>query len=235
MAAAQIRARAVARVWVLLRTAGGSKVDRPPGLTYDRVRADKLIIVMRAIVFLVAVAGVLAAGSWPLLGQQASLAEVARQEHERRKTIQKPAKVITNADLRNVPPVIPPPAPAGPLADGAKPAAEPGKSETAAPPGDKPAEQPKDQAYWSGRFKGLQTQLERDQTFAVALQSRINALTTQYVNQADPVQQAAVATDRQNAVNELNRLTKQIEDGKKAVSDLQEEARRAGVPPGWLR
>ena len=164
------------------------------------------------------------------------LADVARQEQERRKTIQKPAKVLTNDDLRSLPPVIPAVAP--PPAEGAPPAPAGASNDQA---GSKPAtadsaaEPAKDQAYWSGRNKALQTQLQRDQTFAVALQSRINALTTQYVNQSDPIQQAAVAKDRQDAVNELNRLTKQIEDDKKAIADLQEEARRARVPPGWLR
>ena len=101
---------------------------------------------------------------------------------------------------------------------------------------DKKAEEPaKDQVSWSGRAKDLQTQLDRDQTFAVAMQSRINALTPQYTNQADPGQQALLASDRQKSVAELNRLTKQIEADKKAIADLQEEARRAGVPSGWLR
>ena len=41
--------------------------------------------------------------------------------------------------------------------------------------------------------------------------------------------------ERQKAIADLNRLTKEIADGKKAIADFQEEARRAGVPPGWLR
>ena len=41
--------------------------------------------------------------------------------------------------------------------------------------------------------------------------------------------------ERQKAIDELNRLKKEIEDDKKAIAALQEEARRAGVPPGWLR
>jgi hypothetical protein len=77
--------------------------------------------------------------------------------------------------------------------------------------------------------------LSRDETFAVAMQSRINALTNEYTNEADPVAQGRLATDRQNAVAELNRLKKQIEDDKKAIAALQEDARRAGVPAGWLR
>jgi len=36
-------------------------------------------------------------------------------------------------------------------------------------------------------------------------------------------------------VAELDRLKKQLLADKKAIADLEEEARRAGVPPGWLR
>ena len=163
-----------------------------------------------------------------------SLADLARKEQDRRKAIKKPAKLLTNKDLR-----VPSATPAA-AADGTAPAGTPAtdaeKGKPAAPGTEKKAEEPvKDQAYWSNRAKGLQTQLERDQTFAVAMQSRINALTSQYTNQADPVQQAALANDRQKSVAELNRLTKQIEDDKKAIADLQEDARRAGVPSGWLR
>src|SRR5207248_494140 len=46
----------------------------------------------------------------------------------------------------------------------------------------KPAEAAKDQAYWAGRAKDLQTQLERDKSYADALQARINALTTNFAN-----------------------------------------------------
>ena len=84
-------------------------------------------------------------------------------------------------------------------------------------------------------MKELEAALERDQTYADALQSRINALTTDFVNRDDPAQRAVIAADRQKAVVELERLKTQIEDGRAAIADFQEEARRAGVPPGWLR
>jgi hypothetical protein len=165
---------------------------------------------------------------------------VARQEQERRKTIKESAKVLTNKDLAAVP-AIPPAAATGPspAADGA-PSTEAGKSDAKTDPittdGGKTATEPtKDQAYWSGRAKALQAELTRNETFAVALQSRINALANEYTNQSDPIQQARVATERQKATDELNRLTKQIADDKKAIATLQEDARRAGAPPGWLR
>ena len=170
----------------------------------------------------------------PLAGQ--SLADVARKEEDRRKAIKKPSKVLTNKDLSPVPSPTGSTAPTAPAGGGTTPAAgtggvAPAQGQESA----KPTEPSKDQAYWSGRAKDLQMQLDRDDTFMVAMQSRINALATQYFNQADPVQQAKLATDKQKTLDELNRLTKQITDDKKAIADLQEEARRAGVPSGWLR
>ena len=83
--------------------------------------------------------------------------------------------------------------------------------------------------------KALRTQLDRDQTFAEALQSRINSLSADFVNRDDPAQRGVIERDRQKAVSELARVNKSIEDGKKAIADLEEEARKAGAPPGWLR
>jgi hypothetical protein len=71
--------------------------------------------------------------------------------------------------------------------------------------------------------------------FAEALQTRINSLSADFVNRDDPAQQAVIARDRQRSLGELDRLKKAIEDGRKAIAGLEEEARRAGVPPGWLR
>jgi len=34
---------------------------------------------------------------------------------------------------------------------------------------------------------------------------------------------------------EIDRLKKEVEDHTKTIGDLQEEARRTGVPAGWLR
>ena len=34
---------------------------------------------------------------------------------------------------------------------------------------------------------------------------------------------------------EVERLKGQIEADKKALADIQVEARRAGIPPGWVR
>jgi hypothetical protein len=163
-----------------------------------------------------------------------SLGDVAKKEEERRKAVAQPAKVYTNKDLAPTPPSTTPPPETG-TSDAAKPEAAKGKEspKDAQAAGEKPVV--KDQTYWADRKKALAGQLDRDQTLADALQSRINALTTDFVNRADPAQRAVIERDRQKALTELGSLKKQIEDDKKAIAGFEEEARRAGVPPGWLR
>jgi hypothetical protein len=180
----------------------------------------------------------LAATAAPLYAQ--SLADVSRKEEKRRQTIKAPSKVYTNKDLGNVPPTAAPPADAAKPDDPSEPPADAKADEAANAKTDDAAKDTtkapvKDQAYWSGRLTDLRTQLSRDQAFAEALQSRINALTTDFVNRSDPAQRAVIEKDRQAALTEMDRLTKAIETDKKAIADLEEEARRAGVPPGWLR
>ena len=165
--------------------------------------------------------------------QSQTLAEVAKAEEARRKAVRKPAKVYTNGNLR---PDIskgsvssaPVPTPAAPAAGNKTPAA----------PGTPPAPDAaavKDQAYWAGRMKTAQAQLERAQLLLDSLQSRINALTTDFVNRDDPAQRAKVDADRKAALAELERVRKDVDDSGKAIKALEDEARRAGVPPGWLR
>lgn len=164
--------------------------------------------------------------------QAQGLGDVARQEEVRRKDIKAPAKVYTNKDLGSVPESS-----SGTLsAPGPAPTATPSETARADDSKDKDAKDPKKgEAYWSGRKKDLQSKLDTDQTLADALQSRINSLNTDFVNRDDPVQRAGIDRDRQKAASELDRLKKSVADGKKALSDLDEEARKAGVPAGWLR
>lgn len=189
------------------------------------MRLNRLTIVLAAL---------MAAGFSRLLPAQ-SLGDLARQEQERRKAVKAPAKVITNKDLGPVPAAPESSAPAAPIASPEAPRPAQDVKQTDQDKAKNPNDPVKDQAYWSGRLKALQASLERDQTYVEALQSRINALSTDFVNRDDPVQQRQIGRDRQKAVDELNRLNAAILVNKKAIADLEEEARRAGVPPGWLR
>lgn len=175
-----------------------------------------------------------AVSSVPLRAQ--SLAELAKKEEERRKGVPEPAKVYTNKDLTAVPGGTPAASVPAPAADaGAAPQAADSAPKDSDASKDKPAGQVKDQAYWAKRLKTLQEKLDREQTYVEAIQTRVNALSTDFVNRDDPIQRAGIERDRQKAMAEMDRLKKSVEDTKKGIADLEEEARRAGVPPGWLR
>lgn len=184
------------------------------------------------------------AGVAPVYSQ--SLAAVAKKEEDRRKAIKDPAKVYTNKDVGSPPAGSMPPSDADSSKADAKESAkdatakdgkDPAAKDAAGKDADKGADAGKDkgQPYWRQRMQMLQTQADRDQTYLDAVQTRINALTTDFVNRDDPAQKASIEKERQRNLGELERLKKAIQDDKKAIADLEDEARRAGVPPGWLR
>ena len=170
-------------------------------------------------------------------GQTPSLVDVAKAEETRRKDTKKAKKVYTNTDLKpdngtvRPAPVTPAtPAASGNATPGAAVVNLPGGTTTPAPGAD-----PKDQAGWTARMSTARAALERSKVFADALQSRINALTTDFVNRDDPAQRAVIETDRKTALAELEKVRKEIETQQKEIAAIEEEARRAGVPSGWLR
>jgi hypothetical protein len=164
-----------------------------------------------------------------------SLAEVARREAERRKTVAKASKIYTNDDLRPSGQQTRPAQPASPDAATAPPAAaKPSVEQDTSPPAsaDEPA---KDEAYWRKRITDARASLERTVLLIAALDSRVNALTSDWSARDDPAQRALLSQDRLKAVAELERTKKEREAQEKAIKDIEEEARQAGVPPGWLR
>jgi len=165
-----------------------------------------------------------AAAVWVLTGTAAaqSLGDVARQEEARRKAVVSAGKVYTNDSLRAEPPGTAPAAPAATTPD------KPEKRDTSQEP-------KKDEAYWKQRIAAERTALSRAQLFAESLQSRINALTNDFSARDDPFQRNQIGQDRQKSIAELDRVRKEIADHTKAITDIQEEARKAGVPAGWVR
>ena len=159
------------------------------------------------------------------------LADVAKTEEARRKDVRKPAKVITNNDLK--PDISRGIASVAPATDSA--ASTPANGTPGAPAAAAKPDPSKDQAYWAGRIKDARDKQQRNQMFADSLQTRINSLTTDFVNRDDPAQKAKLETDRKAALAELERVKKDIEEQSKVIAAIEEEARRAGVPAGWLR
>lgn len=167
----------------------------------------------------------------PLAAQ--GLADVARAEEARRKALKGQVKVYTNETLRGAdggePPAPPPPAAPAPPAPAAT--AKPATPGTAKPA----AVDPKDEKVWRDRLAAARDALKRSQTFADALQTQINGLYTEFVNMSDPAQRAVIEKKRLSAIAEQDRVKADIVKQTKAIADIEDEARRANVPAGWLR
>jgi len=167
-----------------------------------------------------------------------SLGDVAKKEEQRRKTV-KSGKVYTNDELKRDPtPSVPASASTGTTST-------PSASSTPAPAtsekkadkdgADKDSADKSDEKTWRKRIANARESLQRSQAFADALQSQLNALSTDFVNRDDPIQRQQIAKQRDGVVAELDRVKKEVAAQTKAISDIQEEARRANVPAGWVR
>ena len=163
--------------------------------------------------------------------QTPSLGDLARKEQERRKGQKTTGKVYTKKDLPPSPPAPPPSAAPAPAAATDETKAQEKK------PGEEAGEKKdeKDETWWKNRINQVREELRRNEMFAEALQTRINSLSTDFVNRDDPFQRAKIGEDRDKAIAELARVKGEIDRGKKQIVDIEEEARKAGVPPGWLR
>lgn len=179
---------------------------------------------------------VLAAVARPA-AQAPGLGDLARKEAERRKAQPSASKVYTNKDL---PPSATAPRPEAaaesPYGVDAKPEEAPAAEADQKPDTDeKPAEEVRNEAWWKGRLVAARESLRRNQMFADALQTKVNALSSDFVSRDNPVQRAQIGQERAQALEELARVKQEILRGTQQIADIEEEARKEGVPPGWLR
>jgi hypothetical protein len=122
----------------------------------------------------------------------------------------------------------------------------PSQGETAAPPvvltvrrpaPDAPAPDPPvdEETSWRRRAAGLRASLLRDRDAYAAAESQLALLRTQAVSRDDPAQQATLRQQIGTTIAELDTVTRRIAEGERALRILADEARRLGIPPGWLR
>jgi len=159
------------------------------------------------------------------------LAEVALREAVRRQAVTASMRSMTNADIGPAPerPAAKVPADEGPSKMGDK------TADAAAVA--KPASETvtKDEAWWRARITQARAALDRDKMLFAALENRVSTLTRDVVNRDDPAQRAALAAERIRTMEELELMRKQIAADTEAIAAIEEEARREGVPPGWIR
>jgi hypothetical protein len=167
----------------------------------------------------------------PSAGQ--SLAEAARAAEKARNATagRPPTKVYTNKDL----PTAGPPAPLPPATSAAPaPASASDQPSATTSPGAVPPGA-KDETYWRERMRPLRERLESTRALADDTKRRADAL----MRSADRCFQMGIVcqdyTESLLLQEQHKRLVADVARAERDVTALEEEARRAGVPPGWLR
>jgi hypothetical protein len=159
----------------------------------------------------------------PLAAQ--SLGEVAARTNKERKGA--PAKVYTNDDL-----------------DAARSAPESQGTVSApaaatAPAGTAPAPvATMDPAQrWRRDAKARRDAIARAEAKVAAIQARLDALLVDRdpVNVMDPNRLQTLEAEKAKAMQELETANAELAAARQGLEDLEEEARKNGVPPGWLR
>jgi len=186
-------------------------------------------------------AGLVVCMVWALTGRATlcaqSLGEIARRAQEQRQSLDAPSKVYTNDSLEPV--RGPSPATSAPTVSGptATPPSQSGTAGTAGDAGDdeEGAANTRGEDYWRQRMQDERAALSRAETFAAALQSQINGLWAEFTACDAPPQCNKASEDRQKAMAELERVRGEVATHTENIAKIQEEARRANVPAGWVR
>jgi hypothetical protein len=157
--------------------------------------------------------------------QQDTLAAAARRAREEKKE-QAKAKVFTNDNL---------PTAGGISSVGEAPAEEKnnaGGTKTSAAG----AASPNDEKSWRAKFAALRHKLEQDQQDLDVMQRELGVLDVQYYN--DPVkamQQDLTRQDINKKTSDIENKKQQVEADKQAISDAEDDLRKAGGDSSWAR
>jgi len=157
------------------------------------------------------------------------LAAAARKAREQQKNAPKPKKVLTNDDMPSKPADTSTAAPA--VGTEAPPS---GTTTDAATP--KEEDDPKKPAYWHKKYAQTNDRLTQAEKELDVLQRGLNTDQLQYYN--DP-QKALVEQHNRSDINDktakIDAKKKEIDSLKQQLSDLEDECRKAGCDPGWVR
>lgn len=157
-----------------------------------------------------------------LTSPPASLAAAAEREALRRQIVETSVAAYDNSTLE---PVAAPP-PSEPRVAG------PPAPDVPAPAGDRTD---RNEAWWRRRMAALRADISRDENELDRLGSEIARLDGLAVSEDDPARQDLLRAQATEARAAQERARARLEDARHTLSDVLEEARRADVPPGWLR
>lgn len=165
--------------------------------------------------------------------KQDSLVEAARKarEEKEKKEAPKAAKVFTNDNLPSD----------GGVSTVGEGSASSGDQGQATDNSGQPAAAPNDEKTWREKFADLRHKLEQDQAALDVLQREAGVGMVQYyggdpqkANQ-DQMSQQPMGADYNKKVADIDAKKKAVEADQQAISDAEDELRKAGGNPGWAR
>ena len=169
--------------------------------------------------------------------QQDPLAEAARKAREQKKDEPKATKVFTNDNL---------PTQGAVSTVGQSPADTSPADKSTETKSDKSTPTPapaaaNDEKTWRAKFADLHHQLDQDQAELDVLQREAGVGMVQYYG-GDPQKAAQDQNSQQpmgaaydKKVSDIDAKKKQVEADKQAISDAEDELRKAGGDPGWAQ
>jgi hypothetical protein len=149
-----------------------------------------------------------------------------------------PGHVFTNSDLPEQPVAVPSPSPAlGGAGRGSVNVLGSAAAPAAAPSPSGPVSPEMTEAYWRERAAESRREVGRAEQRVPPIEQRIADLRNDRnpTNVMDPNREQNRQAQLAQAIADLERAKADVERAKQALTDLEEDARRKSIPPGWLR
>jgi hypothetical protein len=206
---------------------------------------------MRKSSFGLLLAGALCAAGWwcaaaaqdmqPTAPQEPSVADAARKAKAEKKGEAAPQHVWTDDNIPKVPREVPAAAGEGGQ-EGTGEVAGAATAEAKPPAGESDAKKQADlEAKWRLKFADAQKKLDDDQKELDLTQRELNLKREQYYSDPNTAMREQYQYPGQKG-GEINDMAKKIDDlkqkieqDKQAISDLEDQLRHEGLPPGWAR
>jgi len=156
-----------------------------------------------------------------------SLAEAARKARAAERNARKAGRVFTNDN-------IPTAGGVSEVGSAAQPSADSGAASSGRAKGSAKAAATNDETTWRARFSKLRHKLEQDQAELDIMQRELGVLNVQYYGDPNKAMQQQLSRDdieKKTAAIEAKK--KQVAEDQQAISDAEDDLRKAGGDPGW--
>ena len=181
-----------------------------------------------------------------------SLGDLAKKEKERRQAVKTDSKIITNDKIAKYqgaavstgtpssPATNEPQAGKGSAVE-QKPAGEAEtKVESAAPLGKPASDEPVDfqgrsESFWKQTMADARQRITQLENECNVLILKRNDLQNRFYKENDGFKQQAIQRDIQKTLYEQDQNKENLAKAKAALTDLEQEARKSGALPGWIR